>query len=85
MTEKEVELRAIAGALLNAEGQEEVDEMLDNSDLAGAEAYVLGGVDRCFTDGAIDFNEAKGYYERLGVDPERASQLRQNHGKDPSH
>lgn len=75
-------LRDVAKKVLNDIGQTAIDEMIDDERLNAAEAYVLGGIDSCFNKGVITFNEAATYYETLGVDPERASHLRQHHSRD---
>lgn len=72
-------LRSIALRVLNETGQDAVEALIEDEKLVAAEAYVLGGIDSCFQKEIISYSEATTLYTNLGVDPEKASRLRQQH------
>lgn len=74
------ELERISCELLGPKAQEIVEEKLDNDDTRGAQIFLMGAVDRQYSDSDLSFEQARGYYVALGVSPEEASKLRQQHG-----
>lgn len=74
------QLLELAAELMSDEGQETVAGYLDEDELDRARIAILGALDRRVLEkGDITESEAKAKYQILGIDPERASRLRQWH------
>lgn len=73
------ELTELAEKILNEQGQEEVEELLDDDEEILAQMYLLGALDRAVHEKDLSFEEAAGFYKTLGVSKKEAVARRQAH------
>lgn len=76
---RKTQLQELGQKVFDTDGQDDLDEFLDDEDERRAVEFLLGAVDRVFSDESIDSEQAAEYYRILNVSPERASELRQDH------
>lgn len=68
---------ALALKVLNETGQDAIAEFLNNGNEQRAKEYLLGAVDRLWSEGQITDEEASAHYAALKVPQEDAARLRQ--------
>ncbi len=72
-------IRELAEKYLNEQGKQGVEQFLDDRKLEDAKLYLLGGLDYYWFNGFVSDEVAASFYVELGIDPDIASQFRQNH------
>lgn len=73
------QLLKLATELMTDEGQDNVAIYLDDGDFLKARIAILGSLDRKVLEkGDITESKAREKYQILGIDPEKASRLRQS-------
>lgn len=68
----------LAEQCLNEKGQEAVADLLFAGKVDIAKIYILGAIDSLWTKKKISDSEASEAYKILGIDPSKASELRQD-------
>ena len=75
----EERLRELGETYLTEKGQVDLDQKLVNEEYSAAARYLLGAIDGLWNRDQISDDEAADVYRELGIDPEEASRLRQQH------
>lgn len=70
-------IEEIASALLNEQGQEDIEELLMDRAFYGAAMYLATAVDDCLEKGLLADSRARAYYHLLGVNPADLEKFRQ--------
>lgn len=76
---REIVLLELADEFLDLESYEQTLYLIAEDDLLSVECNLLIYIDDLFESGRIDFDTAKQAYEKLNIEPDRASKIRQQY------
>ncbi len=78
---KTEQLSELAKQYMGAHGQKLISEYILDGDITSGQIYSLGYIDSLFVGGELLEEEAKKAYILIGIDPEKASAIRQRNNK----